>query len=182
VSLPHFTPGEPRYPLRINVGFIIKQPIGSSRDFHFEYPELRFDAEADEPALIRHFEGVVRIDRTPQGLFVQGEFRGEKTEECVRCLTQFWQPLQTYFDELFAFDHRSMSESGLLIPEEGIIDLAPLVREYLLIEVPIKPICRPDCKGLCPVCGENLNEVGCEHVPAGDRNHPAGDAPMREAS
>lgn len=164
------------------MGFLIKQPIGSSRDFHFDYAELRFAAPTDEPFLIREFEGTARIDRTPQGLLVQGEFRGDKSEDCVRCLTPFWQHLQTHFDELFAFDHRSMSESGLLVPEDGNLDLAPLVREYLLIEVPIKPICRPDCKGLCPVCGENLNEVRCEHVPGTDVLMPGADDPMREAS
>ena len=43
------------------------------------------------------------------------------------------------------------------------IDLAPLIREYALLDVPIKPICKPACKGLCPVCGEDLNQVDCGH-------------------
>jgi uncharacterized protein len=43
------------------------------------------------------------------------------------------------------------------------IDLRPLVREYMLLSVPISPLCRPACLGLCPVCGENLNEISCTH-------------------
>jgi len=54
-------------------------------------------------------------------------------------------------------------ETELVVPDDGYINLAPLTRDYLLLELPIKPICRPDCKGLCPVCGVNLNETICEH-------------------
>ena len=107
---------------------------------------------------------MARVSRTPQGLLVQGEFSGKKGEECVRCLAEFYQPLNTIFDELFAFSHRSASELGLILPEDANIDLEPLVREYFFIEVPINPICRPDCKGLCVVCGEDLNQTTCEHV------------------
>jgi uncharacterized protein len=39
----------------------------------------------------------------------------------------------------------------------------PLIREYALLEVPINPVCKVDCKGLCPVCGENLNQADCGH-------------------
>ena len=54
-------------------------------------------------------------------------------------------------------------ESGLILPEDGHIDLEPLIREYLTLEIPIQPLCKPDCKGLCVECGENLNERLCEH-------------------
>jgi len=50
------------------------------------------------------------------------------------------------------------------LPEDGHIDLSPLVREYMLLDIPIKPLCSTDCKGLCPVCGENLNETQCGHT------------------
>jgi uncharacterized protein len=151
---------QPRFPLRFNAGFLLHQPIGTSRDVHFDFPELRLSADLD----LKDFSGVARVSRTPQGLLVQGEFNGKKGEECARCLAEFYQPLSTSFDELFAFSHRSASESGLILPEDANIDLEPLVREYLLIEVPINPICRPDCKGLCVVCGEDLNQTTCEHV------------------
>jgi uncharacterized protein len=44
------------------------------------------------------------------------------------------------------------------LPEDGHINLAPLVREYILLEIPINPLCRPDCLGLCPECGEILTD------------------------
>lgn len=83
--------------------------------------------------------------------------------ECVRCLESFDQPLEIDFTELYAFTPRSVTESNLILPEDGHIDLEPLVREYMLLEIPISPLCTPDCKGLCPVCGENLNVNAHDH-------------------
>ena len=94
---------------------------------------------------------------------MQGEFQGETPAECVRCLIDFQQPLQSQFNELYAFDQRSVTESDLILPEDGNIELEDLVREYLLIELPITPVCKADCVGLCTVCGQNLNEELCVH-------------------
>ena len=101
---------------------------------------------------------------------VQGKFQSKVVAECVRCLAEFDQPLDMDFSELYAFSTRSVSESGLILPEDAHIDLEPLVREYLLIEIPISPLCRPDCKGLCSVCGTDLNEGVCEHQPQVSEN------------
>ncbi len=148
-----------RHPLRINVGFLINQPIGTSRDFVFEYPSIHLHPDLD----LNNFAGLAKISRTPQGLLVQGKFKATTETECVRCLIGFDQPLEVDFNELYAFTTRSMSESGLILPEDGHIDLEPLMRDYLLIEIPIRPLCKEDCKGLCVICGENLNEAICEH-------------------
>jgi uncharacterized protein len=150
---------ENRFPLRLNVGFLIHQPIGTYRDFHFEFSKIRLRPDLDLDQLY----GVTRVGRTPQGLIVQGKFQANVPAECVRCLTDFRQNLEIDFSELYAFNHRSLTESGLLLPEDGKIDLEPIVREYMLIEIPISPLCRTDCKGLCSICGEDLNETECEH-------------------
>jgi DUF177 domain-containing protein len=65
---------------------------------------------------------------------------------------------------LYAFSQRYVTDSGLLMPETGIIDLGPVLREYAVLEIPISPLCKPDCKGLCPICGNNLNECTCNHA------------------
>jgi uncharacterized protein len=144
----------PRYPLRINVGFLLNQPIGYNRDIHFEYPEVVLNPDLK----LTEFKGVARVGRTPQGIIVQGDFQARAPAECVRCLTDFDQPLEASFNELYAFDKRSMTESGLILPDDANIDLEPITREYLLIEFPINTVCKTDCKGLCSICGENLNE------------------------
>ena len=56
---------------------------------------------------------------------------------------------------------------GSMVPEDAQIDLAPLLREYALLEVPIKALCRQDCRGLCPECGQDLNQSDCGHRPVG---------------
>jgi len=149
----------PRRPLRLNVGFLIYQSIGVSRDFSFDFPELALEDDTH----IKDFYGTARFSRTPQGLLVQAEFQGGLELECVRCLEPYEQDLEWSFTELYAFDKRSVTDSGLILPEDGHIDLEPLMRDYALIEVPINPLCKPDCKGLCPQCGENLNLVDCGH-------------------
>lgn len=150
---------QPRNPLKFNVGFLLNTPIGTSRDIHFDYAEILLQPDFR----LFDFSGVAKASRTPQGILIQGEFQGCTPAECVRCLTEFKQILHTSFDELYAFDQRSTTDSGLILPEDGNINLEPLVREYLLIEMPISPICKSDCLGLCPECGQNLNELPRDH-------------------
>jgi len=171
-----FTPVEARFPtwyqwtdsvsnlhdfFRLNVGFIIHETIGYSRDFPFEAAAVQLPPDLDLTDLV----GEVRVTRTSQGLLVQVKMAARMLTECGRCLEDFNQPLQIGFTELYAFTPNSLTESGLLVPESGKIDLAPLIREEMLLAMPISPICRSDCQGLCPVCGENLNRVHCNHEP-----------------
>jgi len=152
-------PFQNRYPLRVNVGFLISQPVGSYRDIHFEVEDLALS----EDLTIHQLKGIARYNRTPSGILVQGDFDASTTLECVRCLTEYSQSLKIHFDELYALRSRPISENGLVLPEDYNLDLAPLVREYFVLEEPISPICKPDCKGLCSVCGEDLNVRTCEH-------------------
>jgi uncharacterized protein len=148
-----------RNPLRFNVGFLLNQPVGTSREFHFDFPSIRLQPDLD----VRELHGTVKASKTSQGIFLQAGFDAIVTAECVRCLAEFDQSLHTDFEELLAFSLRSVSESDLVLPEDANIDLAPLLREYLLVEIPISPLCREDCKGLCTICGEDLNKRVCEH-------------------
>jgi uncharacterized protein len=150
---------DPHSPLRLNVGFVIAQSAGFSRDFPFDLPQLNIPPDLHLSSLA----GVVRATRTPQGILMQASFQAMINLECVRCLLEFQQTLNIEFTELYAFSQRYATDSGLIMPETGIIDLTPVLREYVLLEIPISPLCRPDCKGLCPVCGSNLNESTCQH-------------------
>ena len=148
-----------RQALRLNVGFLLNQSVGFSREFPVDLPSLLLEPDLD----LNHLSGTARITRTAQGLLLQTKMHATQLTECARCLTDLEQLLEIDFTELYAFSPRTASESGLILPEDGHINLAPLVREYMFLEIPINPLCKPECKGLCPVCGENLNENPHNH-------------------
>jgi uncharacterized protein len=146
-------------PFRVNVGFLVREQIGVSRDIHFEFDKILLPPDLD----VTDLTGVIRLNRATQGLLVQGDFTGRIQAQCVRCLVDFLQPLHATFDEVYSFKGKPISEFGLTVPEDAMIDFTPLVWEYMTLEIPINAICKADCKGLCEECGENLNESTCEH-------------------
>lgn len=148
----------PKHPFRLNVGFIVAEQIGYVREFPVEFPELHL-----QELELEDVTGSIKINRTAQGLLTQVSLHATTTVECMRCLDPVVLELSPEFTELYAFNKNSVTDSGLILPDTGQIDLGPLVREYMLLEIPIKPLCKPDCKGLCPVCGENQNDHECHH-------------------
>jgi uncharacterized protein len=153
------TVSNPRDLFRLNVGFIIHENVGYTRDFPFEVPAVYLPPDLK----LKNLFGSVRVSRATQGLLVQVRLTADVLAECVRCLIEIYQPLEINFTELYAFNRDSVTESGLLAPENGKIDLEPFVREEMLLAIPISPLCKPSCMGLCPTCGANLNETICDH-------------------
>lgn len=81
--------------------------------------------------------------------------------ECRRCLQPASGTLQAGTRELFSEDAAAVDE-GLAYPLRGdVVELLPLVRDALLLELPLAPLCKQDCKGLCPQCGGDRNLEGC---------------------
>jgi uncharacterized protein len=148
-----------KYSLRTNIGYFIGRPIGFSKDFQLEYPEIFIEPDLN----VYHLASNYRFSRTREGLLLQAELQGEVDYNCVLCLSPFLVDVKTSFEELYVFSQRSQDDLDLVIPEDGYIDLGEIFREYLLLEIPINAVCKPDCKGLCPQCGQNLNEKACEH-------------------
>jgi uncharacterized protein len=144
-------------PLGFNVGYIIRESVGYTREHEFEFPFL----DLADDLMAKDFSGKVTFSRTQRGILVDVHFRAVVPTTCARCLDATLSEVVSDFTELYAFDHRTETESGLIVPESGYIDITPLVREYLLLDIPTRPLCKPDCAGLCPVCGENRNEVDC---------------------
>jgi len=149
-----------RRPFRINIGFLINQPAGFLRDVPFEFDQLVMADETEFSDL----RGIIQLARTQNGFRSLVDFTATQVVECGRCLEPFNLRLHTEFEEIFTFHNRPLSEDEQVIPEDGFIDFEPLIRDYLLLEMPINPVCQPDCRGLCSVCGQNLNEKECDHV------------------
>ena len=149
-----------RNPLRLNVGFITQKPVGTMREFPFNYDRVLLDNDLQLEQLAGH----AQITRTPQGLVVEVLLTTSVAESCSRCLTDIDLPLQTEFTEMYVFPGKvSPAEDLLMLPDDGFIDLNAIAREQLLLEVPINPTCKPECKGLCPVCGEIIEEGHPDH-------------------
>lgn len=148
--------------MRLNVGFLLHESIGYHRTFDFDHPNVQVSDDLDVADLL----GSIRMTRTAQGLYANGHLAAVAGAECVRCLSPYGQALALDLDDLFVFPPAKATESLLSIPETGLLDLNPLVREYFLLAFPLQPLCRPDCRGLCPECGANLNETACGHAPA----------------
>ena len=116
----------------------------------------------------------VDITNTGDALLVMGTVEGAATTSCVRCLGDVAVPLvgeiEGYFligDGASAPDEMEDDEFDRL-PADNIIDMGPLIKAALLLEIPLVPLCDDECKGLCPTCGANLNEGPCDCEPAED--------------
>jgi uncharacterized protein len=145
------------YALLVEVGFIVHEDIGYSRTFDFDFSHLTLDSDLE----LHDLSGIITISRTSEGLLAQAEFGARIQAECSRCLEDSYQVLETEFSELFVFPSHAVPETETLLPASNRIDFAPILREYMLIEVPINSICQLDCQGLCPHCGLNRNRESC---------------------
>lgn len=151
---------QPRHPFRLNVGFLFNQSIGYRREFPFEFPYIEFSPDF----VFENFKGTATFDRTQHGLRLEGDFMATATLTCSRCLELFESNLHTHFEELYTYPEFPLSENEQVIPENGFIDLQEFIGDYLALEIPINPLCKQSCHGLCSVCGQNLNLAQCEHV------------------
>ena len=110
-------------------------------------------------------EGVV--ESVVEGLLVRGTLAGELALACARCLTDLQEPVETDVVELFS-DPAGVESNDDLEPGyeigDGTINLDTLLRDALVPAVPYRPLCDPDCKGLCAQCGTNRNEQDCACV------------------
>jgi len=145
---------------QLNVGHIIQHNIGYYRDYDFITPSIRIQPDLE----LIDFDGSVRVTKTARGLIFGIKMVAKVICECVRCLENHQQTLTIDTTELFVFSPDDLDERSYLLPDNGKVDLTPFVRDEMLLSIPIKPICRQDCLGLCPICGENMNENQCNHA------------------
>lgn len=106
-----------------------------------------------------------RIQQTgPDDYYWRGHLSGSVRQECGRCLTGLEQRVESDIDAYFTNDPDAADEPQRYpLPATGYaLDLAPVVREELILAVPLFPLCREDCAGLCPECGADLNRGPCE--------------------
>lgn len=149
--------------LTVNVASLLGEPRGSSRDH--AVAGLWVDLGPDF-ALARPVDARFRLARTNRGLLVDGDVRSAIAETCSRCLRAVEVEVAVEFREevLPSVDLVSgtpldlrAEPDALRLTEHHEVDLEPIVREAIQLGAPIAPLCRPDCPGLCPICGEELS-------------------------
>ena len=113
--------------------------------------------------LLHAVNGSINLIRTQDGLIARTVFDAEVESECSRCLKLFQEKIHPEFEEYFTFPYVEPSEDEIKVLEDGNIDFKPILHDYMMMELPINPICQPDCRGLCAICGQNLNQAVCKH-------------------
>ena len=129
------------------------------------------DLEPDVPGhgLPEAFSFIGRARRSSAGVMVKGNLTGSVRSQCGRCLGNFKMPVDAGMDIMFLpRSERADDETELVDVDESFsyydgdsIDLLKEIKDLIIVSLPIKPICREDCKGLCPHCGADLNEGAC---------------------
>ncbi len=148
---------------------LLAEPAGSRRDYAFQ--EIPLDL-GDDLKLARPVAGRVRVSRTNRGVFVRGSVDTALALECSRCLRAIELPISVALSEevLPALDIVSgkpldpaLEPEIARLTDHHELQLEPIVREAIQLAEPIAPVCRPDCPGLCPVCGESLEAGVHDH-------------------
>ncbi|MES9540955.1 DUF177 domain-containing protein [Spirillospora sp. NPDC049024] len=157
---------DPSAPLKLDTRALGRQP-GSSREEHLSVPAPEnFGVEmvgVPEGAAI---ELDLRLEAVLEGVLVTGTATVPLKGECSRCLDPIASTFEADFQELFVYDDTRSggnADDDELRLEGDIIDLEPVLRDAVVLALPLSPLCRDDCPGLCPDCGARLADVGPDH-------------------
>jgi uncharacterized protein len=106
----------------------------------------------------------VRLEEVSDGVLVTAEVTAPLAGECARCLDEFTSSVHVRFQELFAADAGGAGDDGYVL-DRDMLNLEPALRDALVLELPLSPLCAEDCQGLCVGCGIRLAdaEPGHEH-------------------
>lgn len=152
--------------MRFHVAQLLKAGIGATRTYELH----EADVEVADDGSRGPVEGTVTLLRTKSGILLRAALRLRCPDACSRCLTPIDVPVELQIEEEYlptvdvltgAVRPRPEEPGAFVIDEHHILDLAEAVRQYRVLALPMQPLCRPDCAGLCPVCGHNLNESAC---------------------
>jgi uncharacterized protein len=153
--------------MRVNVAQLLKEGIGSTRSYEVD-EVIDLDVAGDGGGGLVH--GNVELTRTNRGILARGSLDTVVKIDCSRCLCEYECPLHMKIEEEFfpltdIFTGAPLSPPEepdvFTIDEQHILDLTEAIRQSVLLALPMKPLCREDCEGLCPQCGQNLNENVC---------------------
>ena len=162
--------------MRVAVSSLSDHPVVLEAEERPEELDLRAEGvEFRDPVKVR-----VKITRMQEEVLAQGEAHTVAHTQCGRCLEDVEVELSGQFEALYVADTGAYAaragrrdfewaDQRVNFYSEGTVDLSDEIRQCIVLALPMKPLCRPDCAGLCPSCGKNLNEgpCNCKSQPAG---------------
>ena len=152
--------------MQYNLAQLLREPTGSTRDYEVDDSFPGPEDGADRA------QGWVRVIRTHRGVLVRAELETQVKLTCSRCIGPFeLRSVLIMEEESFPAvdpvtgrktEPPEEAEGVTRLDAQHVLDLTEMVRQCVLTEVPIKPLCREECPGLCPVCGSDLNKEKCK--------------------
>jgi len=160
--------------MRIMVGGLPQR----RRTFHDTLRASEIGIEHNEIELLAPIEVTAEVTRMGLDVYVDCTVTTAVKLSCSRCLEEFRRDIRIRSQMLFIpaehghkGPHARTAEGGVFLYRE-FIDLTDRIAEAIREGLPMKPLCRPDCRGLCPRCGQNLNEGECQCPTADEEYHP----------
>lgn len=155
-------------PVLFNVAQLLQEPIGAERVYELAGQQVAGVAEEVPPS---DLSGTVRLVRTNRGLLAYADLDAVARDVCSRCLGPAETPMHVTVEEEFLpsvdvhtgqpLPRAAVDDDAFLIDEHHHLDLTEAVRQTLVMEQPMRPLCREDCAGLCEHCGADLNLGNC---------------------
>ncbi|HID35462.1 MAG TPA: DUF177 domain-containing protein [Anaerolineae bacterium] len=156
--------------LQFNVAGLLTGPKGGTRSYELYIPVSELDQLDEDFDVVAPFQGTARFLWTNNHIIVRVTGHTTIALQCSRCLAPFEQSVSVHIEEAFIptvdmatglLIDRDETDAAVLIDEHHILDLSEIVRQSILLALPLTPLCSPDCQGLCPHCGANLNMETC---------------------
>ena len=151
--------------MQVNVFHLLKSSVGAEIEC-----EVNEKADIAGDGQQHPIRGKLRLVRTDRSILVRGTLHTEVEGSCARCLCPLSSPLTLSITEEYFLLVDIASGLALPPPDEPdsftiddhhVLDLMEAIRQYALLVIPMKMLCRPDCAGLCPDCGHNLSQGPC---------------------
>jgi DUF177 domain-containing protein len=160
----------------------IEDITAQAKELRFAEPESEVNRVLGQGSIAEyHVDGPMRVEvayyRAGTELFFAGTLSADVTAQCARCAEEFSATVARPFKfiltpRVVGYEKRNdlgLEDLELSLYDGDEVDLSPLIREQQLLALPTRPLCRDDCRGLCPQCGVNLNRTQCGcTAPAGD--------------
>lgn len=152
--------------MRYNLAQLLKEPTGSSRQYQLD------ESFASPDSFAEATRGPVNFLRTHRGVLATATLQVRSTLVCSRCLGNYCHSSTLSIEEEFFPTVSIQTGQTQLVPVEAddnalidrnhVLDLGEIIREYVVTDTPMKPLCSRECMGLCQWCGADLNLKGCD--------------------